>query len=120
MTHQEILLKIIRKKIAPDQSLIDELATVLQISYDAAHRRIALKSKFSMEEAIILCKHYNISMDAVYDNQDKIVVTKSKNIETLGDMPAYFDFSLQKISEYAKGNYDFYYLAKDIPFFLYH
>lgn len=117
MSHQEILLKIIRKKLNPELSLIDELATVLQISYDASHRRVALKSKFSMEEAIILCKHYKISMDAVYDNQDKIVVSKSKNLTSLNDMPQYFDFSLQKISAYAMGNYEFYYLAKDIPFF---
>lgn len=117
MNHQDILLKIIRKKLAPEQSLIEEISTVLEISYDASHRRVALKSKFSMEEAILLCKHYKISMDAVYDNQDKIVVSKSKNLTSLEDMPAYFDFSLEKINQYAVNNYEFYYLAKDIPFF---
>jgi len=117
MNHQEVLLRIIRKKSNPEISLIDELATILEISYDASHRRITLKSKFSMEEAIILCKHYKISMDSVYDNQDKIVVSKSKNLLSINDMPLYFEYSLEKISAYAKGDYAFYYLAKDIPFF---
>jgi|688.fasta_scaffold03495_16 hypothetical protein len=117
MNHQEVLLKIIRKKLAPELSLIDEIATVLEISYDAAHRRVTLKSKFSMEEAIALCKQYKVSMDAVYDRQDKIVVSKSKNLTSMADMPQYFDFALEKISVYAKDNYEFYYLAKDIPFF---
>jgi hypothetical protein len=35
----------------------------------------------------------------------------------MADMPQYFDFALEKISVYAKDNYEFYYLAKDIPFF---
>ena len=50
MKEQEILLKAIRKQLSDHTSLISELASVLNISYDAAHRRISQKSKFSIEK----------------------------------------------------------------------
>jgi hypothetical protein len=51
--HQEALLKEIRRKIG-ERSLNDEIANILNISYDAAHRRTSLKAKFSFEEALEL------------------------------------------------------------------
>ena len=50
MKHQEVLLATIRTLIPKSISLNDEIAKILDISYDAAHRRISLKSKFSIEE----------------------------------------------------------------------
>ena len=63
MNNQELLLKSIRKQLSAT-SLNDEIATVLNISYDAAHRRVSGKSKFSIEETVALANHYNISLDA--------------------------------------------------------
>lgn len=71
MIHQKILLSTIRKLLPKNISLNDEIAKVLDISYDAAHRRISLKSKFSIEETILLCKHYALSMDTLFC--DKII-----------------------------------------------
>ncbi|WP_278351934.1 hypothetical protein [Chryseobacterium gleum] len=42
--HQEALLKEIRRKIG-EKSLNDEIANILNISYDAAHRRTSMKAK---------------------------------------------------------------------------
>lgn len=53
--NQEVLLRQIRKKIG-NKSLNDEIANILNISYDAAHRRTSMKAKFSFEEAIELAK----------------------------------------------------------------
>ena len=44
MKNQEALLKSIRNKIPKSASLIEEIASVLEISYDASHRRISEKS----------------------------------------------------------------------------
>lgn len=59
--YQEYLLREIRKKIG-EKSLNDEIANILNISYDAAHRRSSSKAKFSFEEALELAKHYQISL----------------------------------------------------------
>lgn len=60
--YQEALLREIRKKIG-DKSLNNELANILNISYNAAHRRSSLKLKFSLEEAVELARYYQISLD---------------------------------------------------------
>ena len=43
MNNQEVLLKQIRKQLSVNQSINDEIASVLNISYDAAHRRVSGK-----------------------------------------------------------------------------
>lgn len=115
MTHQEILLNTIRKRISKNNSLIDEIAKVLDISYDAAHRRISLKSKFSIEETIILCKYYKISMDALFNGTDQLVVEKTKKISTLSDFRDYFKKTNQIIEKFKPEETTIYYAAKDIP-----
>jgi hypothetical protein len=44
---QDLLLKQIRKQITQGSSINDIIATVLNVRYDAAHRRVSGKSKFS-------------------------------------------------------------------------
>lgn len=115
MKHQEILLAAIRMLIPKNISLNDEIAKILDISYDAAHRRISLKSKFSIEETIILCKHYTISMDAIFCDKNHLIVEKTKKIETLHDFRDYFEKTNQIVSTINPKETTIYYAAKDIP-----
>lgn len=118
MDNQEKLLKAIRQKLGRQDSLIDEIATVLSISYDAAHRRVSQKSKFSIEEAIALCRHYTLSMDALFANGTKVIVEKTAEIRTMADMEAYFKQSAENISAFLTyPDAKMYYSAKDIPLF---
>lgn len=118
MNNQDILLKAIRKHLEKSASLIEEIAVVLAISYDAAHRRVSQKSKFSIEEAIALCKHYFLSMDLLFTDSTKVIVEKTAEINSLADMEEYFRHSAENISCFL--NYPgskMYYSAKDIPLF---
>jgi len=118
MDNQDILLKAIRQKLEKSISMIEEIAVVLDISYDAAHRRVSQKSKFSIEETITLCRHYNLSMDFLFTDSSKVIVEKTAEIRTMADMEAYFRHSAQNISSFL--NYPeakMYYSAKDIPLF---
>lgn len=118
MKSQELLLKTIHKKISPTISLIDEIATVLNISYDASHRRVSLKSKFSIEEAVQLCLHYDISMDSIIRENNKVVVEKTKEVVAFEDLILYFKDSVKHLIEFKnKKNTVLYYSAKDIPLF---
>ncbi|OXB05823.1 helix-turn-helix domain-containing protein [Flavobacterium pectinovorum] len=118
MKHQESFLKSIRNKIPKSTSLIDEIATVLEISYDASHRRISGKSKFSLDETIKLANHFNISMDNLYAKKENIIVEKTIEIETLKDMLQYFKRSAEQIEILTKdSNTVLFYSAKDIPLF---
>jgi len=118
MNYQEQLLKAIRKQILKSDSLNDIIAVVLNISYDAAHRRISGKSKFSMDEAIILAAHFSISLDSLFFNHEKIIVQKTIEIKTLSDMLEYFRSSAAKLDQLPKNSKTtLYYSAKDIPLF---
>ncbi|WP_091466224.1 hypothetical protein [Flavobacterium urocaniciphilum] len=115
MNYQEILLKDIRTKIDKEVSLIDEVATALSISYDAAHRRISLKSKFTIEETVLLCNYFDISMDSLFRKEDKYVLDKTKTIKSISDFKLYLEKSAQLLKDFKANNSTVYYSAKDIP-----
>lgn len=118
MKSQELLLKTIQKKLQAKESLLDVIATILHISYDAAHRRVSLKSKFSIEEAVQLCLHYDISMDNIIRNNNKLVVEKTKEVHQLPDLLDYFKDSFNHLKEFQNlEGVRLYYSAKDIPLF---
>lgn len=117
MNNQELLLKAIRKQLSTN-SLNDEIAGVLNISYDAAHRRVSGKSKFSIEETVTLANFYNISMDALFIQKENVIIQKTIEITSLRDMLLYFKNSAIQISELTNSpNSVLYYSAKDIPLF---
>ena len=118
MKYQESFLKALRAKIPKSVSIIEEIAAVLEISYDASHRRISEKSKFSIDETIILANHFNISLDNLFSKKEKVIVEKTIEIETLKDMFQYFKTSAEQIEILTKNpNTTLFYSAKVIPLF---
>jgi len=115
--HQERLLKEIRKKIG-DNSLNDEIANILNISYDAAHRRSSLKAKFSFEEALELAKYFQISLDQFQISDHQIVARKTSAVTKTEDLESFFRNNLKVFENLPLSNeMTIYYSAKDIPFF---
>jgi hypothetical protein len=115
--HQERLLKEIRKKIG-DRSLNDEIANILGISYDAAHRRTSLKAKFSFEEALELARHYQISLNQFITSDHQILVQKTSAVTETGDLQSFFQNNLNIFENLPLSDeMTIYYSAKDIPFF---
>lgn len=118
MSNQELLLKEIRKQLSISTSLNDEIASILNISYDASHRRVSGKSKFSMDETLHLASHFNISLDKLFLKNDKVIVEKTIEITSLKDMLSYFKKSAERIEQLTVGEKPtLYYSAKDIPLF---
>ncbi len=118
MTKQELLLKEIRKHLSSSASLNDEISAILNSSYDAAHRRVSGKSKFSIDETLLLANHFNISLDKLFLKNDKVIVEKTIEITSLKDMLSYFKKSAERIEQLATNeNATLYYSAKDIPLF---
>lgn len=118
MKNQVLLLKQIRKQISETNSLNDAISGVLDISYDAAHRRVSGKSKFSIDETVQLANYYNISLDDLFFQKEKVIVEKTIEITSLKDMLSYFEQSAQKIQALTQfSEATLYYSAKDIPLF---
>ena len=118
MKSQELFLKAIRQKTSKSASLIEEIAGVLEISYDASHRRISGKSKFSIGETIKLAGHFNISLENLFSTREKVIIEKTIEIENLKDMLQYFKSSSENIEALTKNKKTtLFYSAKDIPLF---
>lgn len=115
---QDELIRMIRKKIVNQSSINDCITTALNKSYDAAHRRVSGKSKFTIDETIELAKYYNISLDHLYIKKSQIIVSKTIEIQTQKDMFEYFSNSAKNIDALSQNpETKLYYSAKDIPLF---
>lgn len=117
---QKHFLNEIQQRLSGNQSLIDVIAEVLDISYDAAHRRTSLKSKLSFEESIVLAKHFNISLDAMQaiGNNNIVAVEKTQIIRSQSDLEQYFNDSYENLSQLLKvKDAEIIYSAKDVPIF---
>lgn len=118
MNNQEQLLKQIRKQLSGNESVNDAIASILNISYDAAHRRVSGKSKFSIDETVQLAHHYNISLDDLFFQKGKIIIEKTIEVTTLNEMQHYFKNAAAQIELLTKSpSATLYYSAKDIPLF---
>ena len=60
---QEQFFKHLKAKSPDNTSFVEEIAGVLDIGYDAAYRRINLKTNLSLEESVILARHYKVSLN---------------------------------------------------------
>lgn len=115
--YQELLLKEIRRKIG-DKSLNDEIANILNISYDASHRRTSLKAKFSFEEGLILAKYYQISLNQLITSDQQLLVRKTSVVNETEDLQSFFQNTLSIFENLPLSDeMTIYYSAKDIPFF---
>lgn len=115
--HQEALLKEIRRRIG-EKSLNDEIANILNISYDAAHRRTSQKAKFSFEEALELAKYYQISLDQFISSDHQMIVKRTSAVTKTEDLQSFFQNNLSVFENLPiSDKMTIYYSAKDIPFF---
>ncbi len=117
---QSDFLDIIRKQSTSSMSFIDEIAMVLDISYDAAYRRINNKTNLTFEEGIILAKHYNVSLNKIYEvgNTNTFLTEISQNPNNEKDLELWFKQALNNASPLAKlKNAEIIFSGKDISFF---
>lgn len=116
--YQGILIKTIQKTLGQHRSIIEAVSDALDISYDAAHRRISMKSKFSIEETVLLAHHFGFSMDEIFRGNESVMVKKTKDVHNFGDLAKYLESSFQYLTVHAPNpNTSLYYSAKDIPLF---
>lgn len=59
------LFNTIKTKLPPHISLVDEVASVLDISTDSAYRRIRGEKPLLLEEVAKLCTQYHLSLDSL-------------------------------------------------------
>ena len=117
---QEQFIKYLKAQSVDNNSFVEEIASVLDIGYDAAYRRINLKTSLSLEESVKLAKHYKISLNKLFEvgNKNTIITELSPPIHDKEGLELYFKQSLNNVTPLTKlKSASIIYSAKDIPLF---
>ena len=117
---QKQFIQYLKENSRSNTSFVDEIATILDIGYDAAYRRINLKTNLTLEEGIKLAKHYNISLNKLFEvgSKNTIVIEKSPVITNESHLEDYFTKSIENLIPLTKlKSASILYSAKDIPLF---
>lgn len=117
---QEQFIDYLKSKTQDNTSFVDEIASVLDIGYDAAYRRINLKTVLSLEESVKLARHYKISLNKLYEvgSQTSILADLSPRPSDEKGLEMWFKQSLQNVTPLTRlKNSEIIWSGKDISLF---
>jgi len=117
---QEQFIKFLKTKSPDNTSFVEEIASILDIGYDAAYRRVNLKTSLSLEEGVILARHYKISLNKLFEvgNQNTIVTELPPQPKDIIGLEHFLKASLMNVQAISKvKGSEMLYSAKDIPLF---
>jgi len=117
---QKQFINYLKEKSQDNKSFVEEIAGVLDIGYDAAYRRVNLKTNLSLEESIILARHYKISLNKLFEvgNKNTIIAELPPQPKDETALEEWMKVSLMNVQAVSniKGA-EIIYGAKDIPLF---
>ena len=70
---------MVKRLLPENQSIVDVLADLLEISSDSVYRRLRNETSLAIEEVSRICEHFNISFDELntIDNTSSVTFTFS-------------------------------------------
>ncbi len=117
--YQRVFWEKIDNLLQGQYSLPDEIAVALQISKDAAYRRLRGETTLSFDETVLLARHFNISLNDITGISEKSVIFNHGDfIDTIDDYRTYMKGSLEMLQSIVQQkDHMMYYSAKDVPVF---
>lgn len=116
---QQQLFQAIKASLPPHLSVAEEIARLLDISTDSAYRRMRGEKTISLDELEILCRHYQVSLDALLNIRSGGILFQGQYLDrTQLDFVAYMTSVMNNMAymnEFKQKQ--FYYLCKDLPIF---
>jgi hypothetical protein len=122
MSKSDLQLQIfqhLKARLPSHVSLVDELASILDLSTDSAYRRIRGEKPLSLEEIYKLCIHYSLSLDNLLNLKSDAFLFKGSFVNPhVFKYDEYLSNVVQQV-KYMNGfkQKSMIYLAKDIPLF---
>ncbi|TLX72275.1 helix-turn-helix transcriptional regulator [Labilibacter sediminis] len=118
---QDDFFKHIKENLDANLSLVHEISEVLNVSYDSVYRRLRGEKKITLEEAVLLCRHFNLSLDEIAHYDEASMSFKRFHVEPgCFCVSSWLDFiigNLKMISDASEKK--IIYAAKDPPIFNY-
>lgn len=108
----------IKDVIPQNQSMVDEIADLLDISKDSVYRRIRNSTSLTLEEIVKLCSHYKVSFDLNPQQTASNVTFTYNTLKNQNDFKKYLTNILKDLKSIAKSSEkQVIYAAIDIPIF---
>ncbi|GAA4281329.1 hypothetical protein [Gaetbulibacter aestuarii] len=117
---QEQFFSYLKSKTPDTSSFVDEVAGVLDVGYDAAYRRINLKTTLSIDEAVKLARYYKISLNKLFEvgSEHSILADLSPPLQSIDGINMWMKKSYENLIPLTKiKGCSVIYSAKDIPVF---
>jgi hypothetical protein len=115
---QQQLFSVIKDRLPPHLSLVEELQDILQLSADSVYRRVRGEKPVSLPELRIICEHYRFSLDELLNLKGDSVLFQAPGLN--GPKLSYKEYLQQMLGQFRYFhnflNKQMYYLCKDIPF----
>ena len=116
---QQQLFLAIKGKISQENSMAEEIASLLDISTDSAYRRMRGEKTLTFEELYKIAVKYNISLDQLMNIQNGSIVFQGQYLDKANFRFESYLTSLVKNMAYMNSfkEKEFYYNCKDLPIF---
>ena len=116
---QDFLFRRIRELLPPDASLVDTVASILNVSSDSAYRRIRGETPLVLDEARELCQYFKLSLDQLLNAQSGATMFQNVRIDIKNYSYEKYLTDLLMLVEYV-GSFihkEIIYLTKDMALF---
>ena len=116
---QEFLFQRIKEILPHNASLVDTVADVLHVSSDSAYRRIRNETPLVLDEAKLLCDHFQLSLDQLLEVKGNSILFQNTRINN--EQYSYEKYlsdllnNLKQVNSFEQK--EIIYLTKDVPLF---
>jgi hypothetical protein len=118
---QYLLFHFLKGKLFPNVSFADEISQILNISVDSAYRRIRCEKNLSLDEVVMLCRHYDMSLDQFFKTDvNSILFTWLLDPLSEDYFLQYLKSQLDTVQQFhTSQKKHLYFLASDVPWMSY-
>lgn len=116
---QSAFIDLLRQSVPANIKLAEELSQLLGISADSAYRRIRGETDITLNEAMALCKHFDIPLERISHEQHNGVIFRINHLsEHHSSFTGYLDQLIEDLAWINRfENGEVIYAAEDLPVF---
>lgn len=117
--YQTLFVEILKRTAPGNLNLAEEISQVLGISLDSTYRRLRSETELTLNETVLLCRHFDIPLEALNTELPDVVTFKINKLTGSSDSFAGYLEGLAKDLQWMNryDNRGLYYAAEDLPVF---
>jgi hypothetical protein len=117
--YQSVFIEILKRLAPGNLNLAEEVSQLLGISADSTYRRLRGETELTLNETVMLCRHFDIPLEALNHELPDVVTFKiNKLSDSVNSFSGYLDGLEKDLINILKseGN-SLHYAAEDLPLF---